>query len=217
MIRDFSIEDCVTLAGEFGSTVADRYGVPIYLYECAATQFERRALENIRRGQLEGLATRMRKKAWQPDFGPSSPHPTAGVSTVGARRILIAFNVNLETNNMDIANEIARTVRARDGGLPHVKAIPVKLVDQDRVQVSMNLTNYTRTPIHAAFKVIKDEATKRGVRIAESELVGLVPADALIGSAVNSLKLTKFRPDQVLDDQIAKFDADPSYSPSEER
>ena len=216
-IRDISIADCVTLANEFGSSVADRYGVPVYLYEYAATQPERRALENIRRGQLEGLTKRMSSGTWRPDFGPSSPHPTAGVSTIGARRPLIAFNVNLETDDIEIANEIARTVRTRDGGLPHVKAIAVRLMDQARVQVSMNLTDYTQTPIHRAYKLVKHEATKRSVKIAESELVGLAPADALIPSAVGALEITKFRPDQVLDDQIAKFYADPPGSLSEER
>jgi glutamate formiminotransferase len=216
-IRNVSIDDCVTLAKEFGNTVANRYGIPVYLYECAATRPERRALESIRRGQLEGLTKRMNKGTWQPDFGPSSPHPTAGASAIGARQTLIAFNVNLETDDMEIASQIARTVRTRDGGLPHVKAIPVRLIDRTRVQVSMNLTDYTRTPIHRVFKLVKREATKRGVKIAESEVVGLIPAEALIASAVRTLKITKFRPDQVLDAQIAEWDADPAGSLSGER
>lgn len=196
-----STGDCVALARTLGRTVAERFGIPVFLYEDAATRPERRALEAIRRGQLEGLAERMAHEpaAWRPDFGPPTPHLTAGVSVIGARPILIAFNVNLDTDDVGVARRIARTVRARNGGLPHVKAIGVRLAERGAAQVSMNLTDYTKTPLHRAFEAVEREARRLGVDVADSEIVGLVPADALIESAVSYLRLDRFRPAQLLD------------------
>ncbi len=196
-----STGECVALARTLGRTVADRFGIPVFLYEDAATRPERRALEEIRRGQLDGLTERMAREpdTWGPDFGPPAPHVTAGVSVIGARPILVAFNVNLDTDDVRIARRIARTVRARNGGLPHVKAIGVHLAERRAAQVSMNLTNYTKTPLHRAFEAVEREARRLGVRVAGSEVVGLVPADALIESAVNYLRIDRFRAAQLLD------------------
>ena len=196
-----STGDCVALARTLGRTVAERFGIPVFLYEDAATRPERRALEEIRRGQLDGLAERMAREpdAWRPDFGPPAPHATAGVSVVGARPILIAFNVNLDTDDVRIARRVARIVRASNGGLPHVKAIGVHLAERGAAQVSMNLTDYTQTPLHRAFEAVEREAGRLGVRVAGSEVVGLVPAAALIESAVSRLRLDRFRPAQLLD------------------
>ncbi len=193
--------DCVALARTLGRTVAERFGIPVFLYEDAATRPERRALEDIRRGQLDGLGERMARdpETWRPDYGPPRPHASAGVSVIGARPILIAFNVNLDTDDVRIARRIARTVRARNGGLPHVKAIGVHLAERRAAQVSMNLTDYRQTPPHRAFEAVEREAHRLGVGVAGSEIVGLVPADALIESAVSRLRIERFRPDQVLD------------------
>ena len=196
-----STGDCIALARRLGRTVAERFGIPVFLYEDAATRPERRALETIRRGQLAGLAQRMAHApaAWRPDFGPPMPHVTAGVSVIGARPILIAFNVNLDTDDVRIARRIARTVRARNGGLPHVKAIGVQLAERGAAQVSMNLTDYTKTPLHQVFAAVEREARRLGAGVACSEVVGLVPADALSESAVSALRLDRFRPAQLLD------------------
>ena len=196
-----STGDCVALARELGHTVAERFGIPVFLYADAATRPERRALEEIRRGQLDGLAQRMAREpdTWRPDFGPPVPHATAGVSVVGARPILIAFNVNLDTDDVRIARRIARTVRASSGGLPHVKAIGVRLAERGAAQVSMNLTDYTQTPLHRVFEAVEREARRLGVRVAGSEVVGLVPAAALIESAVACLRIDRFRSSQLLD------------------
>ena len=195
--------DCVALARTLGRTVAERFGIPVFLYEDAAARPERRALEDIRRGQLDGLAARMAgdPDTWRPDFGPPAPHATAGVSVIGARPILIAFNVNLDTDDVRIAHRIARTVRASSGGLPHVKAIGVRLAERGAAQVSMNLTDYTQTPLHRVFEAVEREARRWGVRVAGSEVVGLVPAAALIESAVSHLRIDRFRPAQLLDAQ----------------
>ena len=201
-LQDASTDDCVTLAKALGQTVAERFEIPVYLYGSAASRTERQALENIRRGQLAGLTGRMSEESWRPDFGPNTPHPTAGVSAIGVRGPLIAFNVNLDTDDLDVAREIAAAIRTRGGGLSSVKAIGIRLSDRDLAQVSMSLTNYKQTPMHRAFDYVKREANKRGVGIVNSEVVGLVPADPLISTALRYLQLDTFRPDQVLDARL---------------
>ena len=201
-LQDASTDDCVSLARALGQTVAAQFAIPVYLYADATTRPERQALENIRRGQLEGLASRMHEEAWHPDFGPDTPHPTAGVSAIGARGPLVAFNVNLDTDDLDVAQQIARTLRERNGGLPFVKAIGVRLMDSPWVQVSMNLTNPGQTPIDRAFDLVKREAEKHGVEITGSEIVGLVPTTALLATAARYLQLDTFTPDQVIEGRL---------------
>ena len=201
-LQDASTDDCVSLARALGQAVAARFAVPVYLYADATTRPERRALENIRRGQLEGLASRMHEEAWHPDFGPEAPHPTAGVSAIGARGPLIAFNINLDTDDLEIAQQIARTIRERSGGLPFVKAIGVRSTDRPWVQVSMNLTRPGYTPIDRVFDLVKREAAKRGAGITSSEIVGLVSTTALIATAARYLQLDTFTPDQVLEGRL---------------
>ena len=216
-LQDASTDDCVTLATMLGKTVAERFEIPVYLYGSAASRTERRALEDIRRGQLAGLTGRMSEESWRPDFGPNIPHPTAGVSVIGVRGPLIAFNVSLDTDDLDVAREIAGAIRTRRGGLPGVKAIGVRLADRAGAQVSMNLTDYTQTPIHRAFDYVKREADKRGVGILNSEVVGLVPANALIPTALRYLQLDTFRPDQVLDARLCpEMHLPPPAQPSAE-
>jgi glutamate formiminotransferase len=198
-----TMSDCVALARRTGAAIAGRFGIPIYLYEAASSNPKRRALEDIRRGGFEGLAQKMSLAGWAPDFGPSSPHPSAGASVVGARMPLIAYNINLATDRLDIAKSIASAVRQSSGGLPFVKAMGVALADRGIVQVSMNLTNYEETPVFRAFEAVKQEAEQRGVAILESEIVGLVPAAALFDAARFYLQLKGFSQEQVLEHRLA--------------
>jgi len=201
-LGDTSMDDCVVLAKGVGQTVADQFGVPVFLYEEAAATDERRNLADVRRGGLNGLAHRMKLPAWQPDFGPAQPHPTAGASAVGARHILIAFNVNLATNRLSVAKRIASVIRASSGGLPFLKAMGVELEHRGIVQVSMNLTNYKETSMTAAFDAIAREASVDGVRVLESEIVGLVPADALPADPARRLKIRREDLDRVLEKRM---------------
>ena len=159
--------------------MASRFGVPVYLYEEASTNPARKNLEDIRRGEFEGLAAKMASPGWAPDFGPAAPHPSAGASVIGARMPLIAYNINLNTDRLDVAKKIAAAIRHSSGGFRYVKAAGFKLEDRGIVQVSMNLTNYEKTPIFRVFETVKREAERYGVSILESEIVGLVPSAAL--------------------------------------
>jgi glutamate formiminotransferase len=208
-IEGATMEDCVRLAQETGAEVAGRFDVPVYLYEEAATNPGRKNLADIRRGQFEGLAAKMAQPEWAPDYGPRAPHPSAGAAVIGARMPLIAYNINLDTDRLDVARKIAATVRFSSGGLPHVKAMGVVLEERGIVQVSMNLTNYQAMPIRRVFDAVKAEAERHGVSILESEIVGLVPAAALPSDAQQILQLASFTPDQVLEAKLrqASFDA----------
>lgn len=195
------MSDCVALAREVGHVIADRFAIPVYLYEAAALRPERRRLEDIRRGQFEGLAERMKRAEWTPDFGPSQPHPTAGATVVGARSFLIAYNINLATERVEIAKAIATQIRERDGGLPGVKALGLTL-RPGVVQVSMNLTDFTTTPIQIVFDRVVAEAAARGVEVIDSELVGLLPAAALAETSPEQLRLTNFTPEKIIEHRI---------------
>jgi glutamate formiminotransferase len=168
-IEGVTMADCVALAKRVGETVAERFGLPVYLYEEAASQPSRRNLEDIRRGEFEGLAAKMLTAEWQPDFGPRAPHPTAGASVIGARMALIAFNINLATDRLDVAKKIAAAIRHSSGGYRFVKAAGFKLEDRGIVQVSMNLTNYEKTPVFRVFETVKREAARYGVAVLESD------------------------------------------------
>lgn len=201
-IQEATTADCMELARTLGHTVADRFGVPVFLYENAAILTNRRALEEIRRGQFEGLADKMKTVGWSPDFGGPLPHLTAGATALGARGPLIAFNINLRTEDVEVAQQISRLVRARSGGLPAVKAIGVSLNHRGLVQVSINLTNFQQTPLHRVFNLVQREADKLGVEVENSEIVGLVPEDALMATAAQSLRLNGFTPRQVLEARL---------------
>lgn len=193
---------CTALAEVTGSKIAERFGLPVFLYERAARLPERRRLEDIRRGQFEGLVAKMAQPEWIPDFGPTSPHPTAGAVIVGARPFLIAWNVNLATDRLDVAKAIAARVRERGGGLPCVKAIGVSLIDRGIVQVSMNLTDFSQTPIQAVVDRVTAEAAQRGVSVVESELIGLIPAAALAGTTPEALKLRNFTENKIIENRL---------------
>ncbi|HUK37428.1 MAG TPA: glutamate formimidoyltransferase [Vicinamibacterales bacterium] len=192
---------CVAIATSTGAAIAERFGVPVYLYEEASNNPARKRLEDIRRGAFEGLKDKMSLPEWAPDFGPAHPHPTVGATVIGARRILIAYNVNLASNRLDIAKAIARTVRQSSGGLPFVKAMGVRLTP-DVVQVSMNLTNYEETPMYVAFDAVKREAERHGVAVRGSEVIGLVPQGALRPGDEQYLELEGFTSTQILEHQL---------------
>lgn len=197
-----TMADCVALAREVGRAIAERFGMPVFLYEEAATRPERRRLEHIRAGQFEGLAAKMRQAEWAPDFGPTTPHPSAGATVVGARQPLIAFNINLDSDRVDIARQIARAVRESSGGLPCVKALGLELAHRGTAQVSMNLTNFARTSIQEVFDAVTREARARGVGVLESELIGLVPAAAMRDTSPEHLRLTGFTSEQILEERL---------------
>ena len=198
-----TMAECVALAREVGATVADRFGVPVFLYEEAAADPRRRNLEDIRRGGFEGLTAKMAGDGWTPDFGPRAPHPSAGATVIGARPPLIAYNINLNTDRLDVARRIAAAIRHSSGGLRYVKAMAVRLEDRNLAQVSINLTNYEQTPMHRVFDMVAREAARCGVTVLESEIVGLVPAAALLTAAAHYLQLERFNEQQVLERRLA--------------
>ena len=200
------MEECVNLARDTAASVARRFNVPVYLYEEAASAPARHNLEDIRRGQFEGLSAKMAQPEWAPDFGPSTPHASAGASIIGARMPLIAFNINLATPRLDVAKKIAAAVRFSSGGYRYVKAMGVMLADRQIAQVSMNLTNYEKTPIFRVFDTVTREAARYGVEVLESEIVGLVPSAALTSAAEHYLQLANFRRDQTLEERLRQVE-----------
>ncbi len=202
-LRGVTMEDCAAVARRVGERIGRELGTPVFLYEQAAARPDHTRLESIRLGGLSGLAHRLKTDPdWAPDFGPRRLHPTAGATVVGARRILVAFNVNLGTSDLDIAKAVAKTVRQSSGGLAHVKAIGVPLAGRGLVQVAMNLVNIEQTPVHAAFEAVRREAEKRGVRVAGSELIGLVPRQAVLQAEASGLSIEAFDPCKVLETKL---------------
>ncbi|HVE66109.1 MAG TPA: glutamate formimidoyltransferase [Thermoanaerobaculia bacterium] len=201
-IRGASLERCVELSREIAAEIAERHRVPVYLYEDSATSEQRRNLAEIRKGQFEGFAEKMKAAAWKPDFGPDAPHPTAGVVAVGARAALIAYNINLGTRELAVADRIAKAIRHLGGGFRYVKAMAVELSDRGQVQVSINMTNFRKSPLHRVFECVRSEAERHGVAIVGSEIVGLCPAEALFLAAEHYLRLEKFSTDQVLEQKL---------------
>ncbi len=178
-----TMADCIELARAFGSLVADRFGIPVYLYGEAATSPSRQRLADVRRGQYEGLKTQIGEPGREPDFGPARLHATAGAMAVGARPFLIAYNINLESRDLELAKRIARRIRESSGGLPRVQANGFWIEELDRAQVSMNLLDYRTTPIWLVWESVRAEAAEDGVHLAESELIGLAPLGALLDVA----------------------------------
>ena len=201
-LRGATMAECVALAERVGRLVAHRVQVPVFLYEQAARSPDRRNLADIRRGGLAGLAARM-ADGFLPDFGPPAPHLSAGVSAVGARTPLIAFNVNLATDRLEVAKAVAWAVRESGGGLPFVKALGVRLADRAIVQVSMNLTNCEETPIDRAFEAVRREAGRYGVEVLESEIVGLAPSAALTADTASAVRLRGNWSEHILENRIA--------------
>jgi glutamate formiminotransferase / formiminotetrahydrofolate cyclodeaminase len=202
-IKGVSMRECVQAARRLGHRVGTELEIPVFLYERAASHADHAPLESIRRGGLEGLSFRMASDPdWAPDFGPNRPHATAGATVIGARPALIAFNVNLASTDLALARSIARTVRQSNGGLRHLKAIGVELPSRQLVQVAMNLTDYETTPLHAAFKAVEAEAARRGVNLAGTEIVGLVPGAAITETARDALRLDALDRTQILESRM---------------
>jgi glutamate formiminotransferase len=201
-IEGVTMAECVALAREVAAEVAARFDIPVFLYEEASDNPARKNLEDIRRGEFEGLAAKLASAGWKPDFGPATPHPSAGATVIGARLPLIAYNINLNTDRLDVAKRIAAAIRHSSGGLRYVKAMGVKLEDRNLAQVSINLTNYQKTPIHRVFDMVSREAARYGVAILESEVIGLIPSAALIGAAAHYLQLERFSAGQILENKL---------------
>jgi glutamate formiminotransferase len=204
-VRGTSMEACIALARRVGRRVGEELGIPVFFYEEAATRPERRNLADVRSGQFEGLRELIGKDpARHPDFGPPRIHPTAGAIAIGARFFLVAYNVNLKSPDVKLAKSIARQIREKDGGMKCVKAMGFELADRKLAQVSMNLTNYTVTPIEKAFVEIERLAGAAGVEILESELIGLAPRAALPDGVAQRVKLVGFDPKkQILEELLA--------------
>ncbi len=204
-ISDVTMADCIQLTRDFANEYASRFKVPVFLYEKAATRPDRRNLADVRKGEFEGLRIEIGKNPEkEPDFGPNAIHPTAGATAIGARQVLIAYNVNLATNNLDVAKKIAKQVRGKDGGLTAVKALGFELKDRGIVQVSMNMVDYKASQLFKAFELIRTLAESYGVQVLESEVVGLVPMEALTDSAQFYLRLRGFNNGQILERKLAE-------------
>lgn len=202
-VAGITMEGCVELARSVGKRIADELGVPVYLYEAAATRPDRKDLPNLRRGEYEGLRETIGTDPdRKPDFGVAKMHPTAGATVVGARPILIAWNVDLATKDVAVAKRIARAIRESSGGLPSVRAKGFELADRGLVQVSMNMVDYRRTSLVRVFDEIRALAAKEGVEIAESEIVGLTPLEPLVEAAASYLRLTDFKRSQILEARL---------------
>lgn len=201
-IKNVSVEETVELSRFVGQQIATRHGVPVYLYEKSATAANRVNLADIRKGQFEGLSEKMKAEEWKPDFGNPEPHPTAGATVVGCRPFLVAFNVNLDTPDVEIATKIARRVRFINGGLRFVKALGVKLNSRNVAQVTMNLTDYTKTPVYAAFETVRMEARRYGVNVIGTEIIGLIPQQALLDCVEYYLQIENFSSDKVLENNL---------------
>lgn len=201
-IDGVTMEECVELANRVGKVIGERFNIPVYLYEKAATASHRENLASVRKGQYEGFFEKIKDDKWAPDYGPSEVNVKGGCVAIGARQPLVAFNVNLGTNDLSIADTIAKTVRHIGGGLRFVKAMGVRLEDRNIAQVSMNLVNYEKTAVYRAFEMVKMEAKRYGVPVIGSEVIGLVPMAALISSAEYYLQIENFSINQILEKRI---------------
>lgn len=202
-LGETTLEECVALAHKAGQRIWNELGIPVYFYEAAATRPDRIRLENVRRGQFEGLReAALLDQAVAPDLGGPGLHPTAGAVIVGARKILIAFNINLRTTDLALAQSIARRIRESGGGFPNVKALGVPLVSRNLVQVSMNLTDYRRTSPHVAYEEVKRLAVAHGVEIEGTELIGLIPRAATEPGFAGPVKPLEFDPAKILENQL---------------
>ena len=202
-IQGVTIEDCVALARRGGKEIWSRYRIPVFFYEAAATRPDRTNLENVRRGQFEGLRDELKRNhERQPDIGEPKLHPTAGVTVVGARKFLIAYNVNLNTPDVSIANKIAKAIRYSSGGLRYVKSMGVELKARNLAQVSINLTDFEQTPMHRVYEMVKREAARYGAIPVGSEIVGLIPKKAIEMAADYFLQVENFSPEQIFENKL---------------
>ena len=206
-ISEITMDDCIRIAREFGAEYAVTFKVPVYLYEEAATRSDRKNLADVRKGEFEGLREEIGKNPDRaPDYGPNQIHPSAGATAVGARKILIAYNINLGTTDLSVAKQIAKQIRGKDGGLTAVKALGFELKDRGMVQVSINMVDYKASQLFKVFELVRSLAERHGVPVVASEIVGLVPMDALTDSADFYLRLHAFNRNQILEQRLMERD-----------
>ncbi|MCL4407146.1 MAG: glutamate formimidoyltransferase [Thermotogae bacterium] len=201
-IKGTTMEECIDISKSVGKRIGEELNVPVYLYERSATKHSRENLADIRKGEFEGFFDKIKSPDWVPDFGPKAVHPTAGVVAVGAREYLIAFNVNLGTKDIKIAENIAKSVRNSSGGYRFIKAIGVDLKEKGVVQVSMNMTNYKKSPLYRVFETIKSEAERYGVPVVGSEIIGMMPMDVMIQTCNFYLRIDNFSGDKVIENKL---------------
>jgi len=201
-VSNITMEECIEMAEKLGRRLADELDIPVYLYEEAAKIPERKNLSHIRRGQYEGLIESIKQPEMNPDFGPAKVHPRAGATAVGARPPLIAYNINLDTENVEIAKNIARAIRGSSGGFPSIKGLGILIEETGRAQVTINVCDYQKVPLHRVFELVKLEAARFGVQVTDSEIVGLTPMDALIDAAEYYLQLAGLERSQVLENRL---------------
>lgn len=202
-VKEMTKEECVELSKRVGARIWEEAGLPVFLYEDSASAPHRVNLASVRKGQFEGMAEKVKQEEWEPDFGGRTIHPTAGVAAVGARMPLIAYNINLSTSDLSIASAIAKIIRRSNGGLDCVKALGVMLEDRNIAQVSINMTDFHRTPLYRVVELVKAEARRWGVSVIGTEVVGLTPMDALIDAAEYYLQIENFdKKKQVLENYI---------------
>jgi glutamate formiminotransferase len=201
-VKGVTMPEAIELSRQVAEAAARRFKLPVFLYEVSATAAHRRNLADVRKGQFEGMPEKIKQPEWKPDFGPAEIHPSAGVTAIGARMPLVAYNVNLGTADLEIASDIARKIRYLSGGLRYCKALGIELKDRGIVQVSINMTDYTKTALYRVFELIRVEARRWGVPVVGSEIVGLVPMGALTDTAAYYLQLENFKAEQVLESRI---------------
>lgn len=201
-VSGISMEECVDMANRLGQRLAEELNIPIYLYEEAATKLERKNLSAVRKGQYEGLIEAIREPERRPDYGPAEVHPQAGVTAVGARPPLIAYNINLDTGDVQIAKNIARAIRGSSGGFPSIKGLGILIEETGQAQVTINVCDPQKVPLNRVFELVKIEAARYGVQITDSEIVGLTPMDSLIDAAAFYLQLSGFEREQVFESRL---------------
>ncbi|WP_041077150.1 glutamate formimidoyltransferase [Thermotoga caldifontis] len=204
-VMNVTMEECVELSKKLGKRIGEELKIPVFLYERSATAPHRENLADIRKGEFEGFFEKIKDPMWKPDFGPDEVHPTAGVTAVGAREFLIAFNVNLGTTRIEVAEKIAKAVRHISGGYRYVKAIAVDLKEKGMVQVSMNMTNYKKSPLFRVFETIKREAERYGVPVVGTEIIGMVPLQAMLDVAQFYLQLDDFNANRIIETKIIEI------------
>ena len=201
-VSGVSMEECVELANELAKDIGDKLGIPVYLYEAAAKTPSRVKLPDVRKGEYEGLKTAIATPERTPDYGPARMHPKAGATVVGARQFLIAYNINLGTSDVNIAKKIASAIREAKGGYKYCRAMGVLIEERNMAQVTINMVDYTGTPLHRVFETVKSEAARYGVNVIGSEVVGMLPLQALIDTADFYLRLENFDRKQVLEENL---------------
>ena len=201
-VKEVTMEECVSMARKLGHRLSEELNIPVYLYEEAASRPDRKNLSEVRRGQYEGLTESIKEPGRKPDFGPPEVHPRAGVTAVGARPPLVAYNINLDTADVDIAKNIAFSIRGSGGGFPTVKALGIMIEETGKAQVTINVCDYKKVPLHRVFELVKREAARYGVAVIGSELIGLAPLDAVVDAAEFYLQIDGFEHSQILENRL---------------